>query len=73
MRKRCIIRCAKNLRGERKNAPPPSTARVKTKLGMFSENFKFKTVTGAVPGHQEMGGSIREVSLLGERYDAFAL
>ena len=45
----------------------------RTKLGIFPENFKLITVTGAVPGHREMGVRIRKVSLLGEHYHAYAL
>ena len=45
----------------------------KTKLGIFPENFRLITVTGAVPGHRELVGPIRKVSLLGEHYDADAL
>ena len=44
-----------------------------TKLGIFPENFKLITVTGAVPEHRELGGPLRKVSLLGERYDTDAL
>ena len=45
----------------------------KTKLGIFPENFKLIAVTGAVPEHQELGGPLRKVSLLGEHYDTDAL
>ena len=45
----------------------------KTKLGIFPENLKLITVTGAVPGHRELGDPIPKVSLLGEHYDADAL
>ena len=44
-----------------------------TKLGIFPENFKLITVTGAVPEHRELGGPLRKVSLLGEHYDTDAL
>ena len=45
----------------------------KTKLGIFSENFKLITVTGVVPEHRELGGPLRKVSLLAEHYDTDAL
>ena len=44
----------------------------KTKLGIFPEHFKLIAVTGAVPEHQELGGPLRKVSLLGEHYDTDA-
>ena len=45
----------------------------KTKLGILPEIFKLITVTGAVPEQPEFGGPIRNVSILGEQYDADAL
>ena len=44
-----------------------------TRLGIFPENLKLITVTGAVPEHQELGGPLRNVSFLGEHYDADTL
>ena len=46
---------------------------LKTKLGIFPENFKLITVIGAVPEHRELGGPLRKMSLLGEHYDTDAL
>ena len=45
----------------------------KTKLGIFPENVKLITVTGAVPEHRKFGGPLRKVSILGEHYDTDAL
>ena len=46
---------------------------LKTKLGTFPENFKLISLSGAVPGHGESGGPIREASHLVKDHDADAL
>ena len=45
----------------------------KTKLGIFSENFKSITLPGAAPGHRKVGDPIREASHLGEDHNADVL
>ena len=42
----------------------------RTKLGIFSENFKSIPLPGAAPGHRKLGGPNREESHLGEDHDA---
>ena len=45
----------------------------RTKLGTFSENFKYIDLPEAAPEHRKLGGPIGEASHLGEDDDADVL